>query len=143
MSPVPAAGDAGLHPLAHIDETVHQRVRLGILAILADTDDADFSYLRRSLGLTDGNLGRHLEVLLRHGYVSVSTSGAGRRRRTWVGITRSGRDALDLEVQLLRNLLAGHASARETQERRRAAEERRHAADDGADRDDPDLADPS
>jgi len=108
-------------PLAHVDGTVHQHVRLGILVVLDETDDADLSYLRRTLGLNDALLGQHLRALLRHGHVAVSTSGAGRRRRTWVAITRAGRSALDLEVQFQRNLLAGHSGARKIQERRAAA----------------------
>jgi hypothetical protein len=43
------------HPLQRLDDTVHQRVRLGILAVLAEADRADFTYLRRVL-LTDGIL---------------------------------------------------------------------------------------
>ena len=43
------------HPLSRLDETVHQRARLGILAILAETRDADFTYLKQALQLTDGD----------------------------------------------------------------------------------------
>ena len=46
-----------------LDDDVHQRVRLGILALLAGVSRADFAHLKTSLGTTDGNLGRHLQVL--------------------------------------------------------------------------------
>lgn len=94
------------HPLARLDETVHQRARLGILAILAETRDADFAHLKRALGLTDGNLGRHLEVLVTSGFVELRKGNDGRRARTWARITSLGRQALLREVELLHGLLA-------------------------------------
>jgi len=94
------------HPLAGLDETVHQRARLGILAILAETREADFTHLKTRLALTDGNLGRHLEVLVTAGYVTVRKGSDGRRNRTWVQITSTGRGALGKEVAMLRQLVA-------------------------------------
>ncbi|WP_158371612.1 transcriptional regulator [Cellulosimicrobium cellulans] len=94
------------HPLARLDETVHQRVRLGILAVLAERTDADFTYLRRVLGLTDGNLGRHLEVLVTSGLVDLRRGYDGRRSRTWARITDAGRRSLVAEVDLLRSIAA-------------------------------------
>lgn len=32
-----------IHPSANLDEAVHQRVRLGVLAILAEVKEADFA----------------------------------------------------------------------------------------------------
>ena len=46
-----------------LDDVVHQRTRLGVLTILAEVDSAAFTYLRDELGLSDGNLSRHLRVL--------------------------------------------------------------------------------
>lgn len=97
--------DTDKHPLADLDETVHQRARLGILAILAENDEADFVHLKRSLGLTDGNLGRHLEVLAEAGHLTLRKGSDGRRARTWVRITPGGARALSAEVELLRRLL--------------------------------------
>src|SRR3712207_8147482 len=51
------------HPARRLDDTVHQRVRLGILAVLREARRADFAYLRDALELTDGNLSRHIAVL--------------------------------------------------------------------------------
>lgn len=97
--------DADKHPLADLDETVHQRARLGILAILAENGEADFAHLKKSLGLTDGNLGRHLEILVEAGHITLRKGSDGRRRRTWVRITPVGSSALSTEVELLRLLL--------------------------------------
>ena len=61
--------------------------------------------LRRVLELTDGNLGRHLEVLRDQGLVATTKSVAGSRPRTWVSITDAGRAALATEMGALRRLL--------------------------------------
>ena len=43
---------AAAHPTNGLDETVHQRHRLGILTITAEAESADFGYLRDALDLT-------------------------------------------------------------------------------------------
>jgi len=93
------------HPSTRLDDTVHQRVRLGILTILATAGRADFTYLRDNLEVTDGNLGRHLEVLHQAGYVGIEKTFEGRRPRTWVTITRAGRRALKDHILALRQMI--------------------------------------
>ena len=75
------------HPTNGLDETVHQRHRLGILTIAAEAESADFGYLRTALDLTAGNLSRHLTVLEDAGLIQVSKGYEGKRPRTWVKIT--------------------------------------------------------
>jgi DNA-binding MarR family transcriptional regulator len=94
------------HPAQRLDDTVHQRVRLGILAVLSEARRADFGYLREELELTDGNLSRHLAVLEQAGLVKVEKGFEGKRPRTWVQATRAGRQALAAEVSALRELIA-------------------------------------
>lgn len=94
------------HPTNGLDDTIHQRVRLGLLSVLAESHQSDFGYLRTTLQLTDGNLGRHLDVLARDGLVEITKGYEGRRPRTWVTITQRGRAALAAEMQSLRDLLA-------------------------------------
>jgi DNA-binding MarR family transcriptional regulator len=103
------------HPTNGIDETVHQRHRLGILTITAEAKRADFSYLREALGLTPGNLSRHLTVLEKVGLVQVEKGYAGRRPRTWVRITGQGRAALAAEISALTELVRQHQAARGSQ----------------------------
>jgi DNA-binding MarR family transcriptional regulator len=92
------------HPTTGIDERVHQRHRLGILTIAAEAQRAEFGYLREALGLTAGNLSKHLTVLEEAGMIQVEKGYAGRRPRTWVRITRSGRAALAAELATLTSL---------------------------------------
>jgi DNA-binding MarR family transcriptional regulator len=94
------------HPTNRLNDDVHQRVRLGILAILDGAERADFRYLRETLGVTDGNLGRHLQVLEEAGFVTIQKVFENRRPRTWAKITRAGRTAFHVEVAALRELVA-------------------------------------
>jgi DNA-binding MarR family transcriptional regulator len=96
---------ANEHPTNGLDETVHQRHRLGILTITAEAESADFGYLRDALGLTPGNLSRHLTVLEDAGLIQVTKGYEGRRPRTWVQITGDGRSALAAELAALTELL--------------------------------------
>jgi DNA-binding MarR family transcriptional regulator len=100
------------HPTRDLDEAVHQRVRLGILAVLTEVRRADFSYLRATLELTDGNLSRHLTVLEDAGFVRIHKTFEGRRPRTWISATRQGRTAYRSELAALQALIDRAASTR-------------------------------
>ena len=93
------------HPVNGLDDVVHQRARLGILAILHETARADFGYLKQSLDLTDGNLSQHLGVLENAELIVVEKGYEGKRPRTWVKITKAGRKALAAEIDALRSLV--------------------------------------
>lgn len=93
------------HPALGFDDVVHQRTRLGILAVLTEATEADFTYLRKVLDLTDGNLGRHLEILAGAGLIHVNKGYHGRRPRTWATITAEGRRALRRELASMQALL--------------------------------------
>ena len=105
------AAAANGHPTNDLDETVHQRHRLGILTITAEAKSADFGYLRDALELTPGNLSRHLTVLEEAGLIQVTKGYEGRRPRTWVQITSEGRSALSSELAALTELLRRHSTA--------------------------------
>jgi DNA-binding MarR family transcriptional regulator len=94
------------HPSLNLDDTVHQRVRLGILAVLEEAKRAEFKYLREALDLSDGNLSRHLQVLEEAGLVRVEKGFEGRRPRTWISSTPAGRKAFEQELKALRALIS-------------------------------------
>lgn len=93
------------HPASDLNDVVHHRARLGILTVLGEVQMATFAYLKTLLGLTDGNLGRHIEVLVGGGLVSVTKGYENRRPRTWVTITDAGYAALAAEMAVLKKLL--------------------------------------
>jgi DNA-binding MarR family transcriptional regulator len=105
------ARDAAGHPVSGLSDIVHQRARLGILAIVHEAPRVEFSYLRSSLDLSAGNLSQHLGVLESAGLITLEKGYAGKRARTWVTITKAGRAALAEEVTQLKLLISRIDSA--------------------------------
>src|SRR5580693_6093627 len=89
-----------------LDDVVHQRCRLGILTIAREAKRVDFGFIQDALGLTAGNLSRHLQVLDEAGMISIEKGYEGRRARTWIAITAKGVDALQLEIVALKQIVA-------------------------------------
>jgi len=98
-----ALGRRNAHNL--IDETIHQRTRLAIMATLAGVESLDFNEIKAELGLTDGNLSTHLASLERAAYVKVEKAFAGRKPRTTVSMTARGRKAMERYVRSLEKIL--------------------------------------
>jgi DNA-binding MarR family transcriptional regulator len=101
------------HPTNGIDDVVHQKHRLGILTVAAESKRVEFGYLREALDLTAGNLSRHITVLEEAELVQVEKGYDGKRPKTWVSITAQGRSALAREIAALRSLVARHDADRE------------------------------
>ena len=76
-----------------IDEVIHGRVRLGVMAFLSTAGEAEFNEIKRRLQATDGNLSVHLRKLEDAGYVAVDKSFVGRKPMTKVSLTAQGRAA--------------------------------------------------
>ncbi len=76
-----------------IDEVIHGRLRLGIMAYLSSTETAEFTELKTRLQATDGNLSVHLRKLEEAGYVAIHKSFAGRKPLTQARLTEAGRTA--------------------------------------------------
>ncbi len=76
-----------------IDDVIHGRVRLGIMAYLSSADTADFGELKSRLQVTDGNLSVHLRKLEEAGFVQVSKTFQGRKPLTRASLTDKGRNA--------------------------------------------------
>jgi DNA-binding MarR family transcriptional regulator len=94
------------HPVTGLDDVVHQRVRLGILAITHEARRVEFGYLRTQLELTAGNLSQHLAVLETAGLIEVEKGYEGKRGRTWITLTAAGSTALAAEIGRLKQLIA-------------------------------------
>jgi DNA-binding MarR family transcriptional regulator len=128
------------HLTTALDETVHQRYRLGILVITSRARQVDFGYLRETLGLTSGNLSTHLMVLEEADLIRVEKGYEGRRPRTWVSITRQGRAALSAEMAALTELVREHGASEHSATEHSASEDRpnndEHSAGGNDERDD-------
>jgi len=93
------------HPTNGLSDVVHQKHRLGILTIASESKRVEFGYLKDTLELTGGNLSRHLTVLVDAGLLDMEKGYDGKRPKTWVSITRAGRQALADEIAALRALV--------------------------------------
>lgn len=65
-----------------------------------------FTALRTALGLSDGNLGAHLAILVDAGYATATATWRGRRRTTRYAETSAGRAAFEAHVQALESVIA-------------------------------------
>lgn len=94
--------------MSDLDPIIHQPVRLRIVSALAGLEgdaEVDFTFLRDTLGLTDGNLGAHLRKLEAASYVRIHKRFAGRKPQTLVHLTAAGRRAFDRHVAALRAII--------------------------------------
>jgi len=76
-----------------IDEVIHGRLRLGIMAYLSAVNPASFPEILDKTGASNGNLSTHLSKLEAAGYVTQEKGYAGKKPQTLVHLTESGRDA--------------------------------------------------
>ena len=94
--------------MTKLNETIHQPVRLRIMAALVTLEagnEVDFSYLRELLEVTDGNLGAHLRKLEEAGYIAVNKTFVERKPRTYVAATAAGRKVFREHVAALELIL--------------------------------------
>ena len=94
--------------MSGIDNTIHQPVRLRIMATLVALEfdeQVDFTYLKKLLELTDGNLGAHLLKLEKTGYVQLDKAFVDKKPTTFVQATGTGRDAFKAHVAALEAIL--------------------------------------
>lgn len=89
-----------------VDEIIHGRLRLGIMAYLIGAGSADFNTLKQHLETTDGNLSVHLRKLEDARYVSVEKSFKDRKPRTEVRVTDEGRKAFISYLDSLTKLIS-------------------------------------
>jgi DNA-binding MarR family transcriptional regulator len=88
-----------------IDEVIHGRLRLGIMAYLSGVQTAEFNALKARLQASDGNLSVHLRKLEAAGYVAIAKSFVGRKPLTRVMLTDKGREAFLAYLDAIEKLL--------------------------------------
>ena len=91
--------------IGQIDEVIHGRMRLGIMAYLADAEAADFNELKALLQATQGNLSVHLRKLEEAEYIEIEKSFLNRKPLTRARITPKGKAAFKLYLEALGKLI--------------------------------------
>ncbi|HTB62417.1 MAG TPA: transcriptional regulator [Opitutales bacterium] len=93
--------------MSELDKIIHSPARLKIMAALMAlhaSAQLDFSSLGEMLGLTDGNLGAHLQTLEEAGYVKIEKTFVARKPRTYVRATTRGRARFEEHLEALRKI---------------------------------------
>ncbi|MCX4278561.1 transcriptional regulator [Muribaculum sp.] len=91
--------------MKELNPLLHSQLRLAIMSILMNVDEADFVYLKEKTESTAGNLSVQLDKLSTAGYIAVNKGFVGKKPRTVCTITDIGRKAFEEYVDDLRQYL--------------------------------------
>lgn len=91
--------------MKELDPLLHSQLRLAVMSILMNVEEADFVYLREKTESTAGNLSVQLDKLHAAGYIDVEKGFAGKKTRTVCRVTPVGRAAFEAYVDALRGYL--------------------------------------
>lgn len=75
------------------------------MAVLGAVDDIEFGALRDTVEVSDSTLSNQLSALATQEYVHLEKGYVGKRPRTWVRATTTGRKAFEAHVAALRDVL--------------------------------------
>ena len=90
--------------MSAFDPVLLSQVRLGVVSLLLSRKEASFSDLRALLGLTQGNLGMHVQKLEEAKYIAAKRSFRGRKPQTTFRLTAKGRKAFLAHVEALQQI---------------------------------------
>ena len=88
-----------------LDPLLHSELRLAVVSVLVNLEEADFVYLREATGATAGNLSVQLDNLSEAGYISVEKTFEGKKPRTICRITPVGLNAFESYVDAIKTYL--------------------------------------
>ncbi len=91
--------------MKELDPLLHSQLRLAVMSILMNVDEADFVYLKEKTESTAGNLSVQIDKLSSAGYISAEKGFAGKKTRTVCRITEHGRKAFEEYVETLKEYL--------------------------------------
>ncbi|TDQ53098.1 winged helix-turn-helix domain-containing protein [Actinorugispora endophytica] len=92
------------HLRRELDQVIHSPVRFSIVAALTSVERAEFGYIRDMVEISDSSLSQHVTTLEKAGYLKVVKTQAGRRAKTWIGLTPQGRAAFRNHVAVLNRI---------------------------------------
>ncbi len=91
--------------MKELDPLLHSQLRLAVMSILMNVDEADFVYLKEKTEATAGNLSVQLDKLSAAGYITIEKGFVGKKTRTACRVTDLGRNAFENYVAALRTYL--------------------------------------
>lgn len=91
--------------MKELDPLLHSQLRLAVMSILMNVEEADFVYLRQKTDSTAGNLSVQLDKLSSAGYIAVDKGFIGKKTHTVCHVTELGRKAFEEYVDALRQYI--------------------------------------
>ena len=91
--------------ISSLDKTFESRIRLGVMSVLLVNERVDFTTLKNTLEVTDGNLSSHLNALVNKGYVEVKKQFIGNKPNTSYSVSIQGRKAFIAHLDNLEKLI--------------------------------------
>lgn len=91
--------------MKELDPLLHSQLRLAVMSILMNVDEADFVYLKEKTDSTAGNLSVQIDKLSSAGYITTEKEFAGKKTRTVCRITEHGRKSFEEYVETLKEYL--------------------------------------
>ena len=91
--------------MKELNPLLHSQLRLAVMSILMNVEEADFVFLREKTESTAGNLSVQLDKLSAAGYISVEKGFAGKKTRTVCRVTDAGRRAFEEYVAAIRQYI--------------------------------------
>lgn len=88
-----------------LDPILHSELRLAVMSVLVNLEEADFVYLRETTGATAGNLSVQIDKLANAGYISIEKGFKGKKPQTLCRITSEGLKAFEEYVEALKTYL--------------------------------------
>ena len=88
-----------------LDPLLHSQLRLAVMSVLMNLDEAAFVYIKQQTQATAGNLSVQLDKLAEAGYVTIEKGFAGKKPRTTCRVTEKGKEAFAVYVDALRDYL--------------------------------------
>ncbi|MFC5664044.1 transcriptional regulator [Kitasatospora misakiensis] len=103
--------------MAGLDPLLQHPTRLTVVAFLGGCVEAEFSAVRDYCQVSDSVLSKAASALEEAGYIVVKKGYVGKRPRTWLAVTGTGRRALADHLAVLQRLAAAaEAAGREAEE---------------------------
>ena len=93
--------------IGKISDIIHGRLRLGVMAYLANAEAASFTELKSALKVTQGNLSIQMRKLEDAGYIEIKKAIVGRKPLTTIRLTNCGREAFAVYLEALSGILGG------------------------------------
>lgn len=88
-----------------LDDVIHQPIRTKIMTYLANVGEADYTVIKKSLGLNDGHMSTHMKKLIEANYVVFIKEFVNNKPKTTYLLTPLGRDKYKAYIAIFKKMI--------------------------------------